>query len=140
MAQTAEVRRTYARYTRRILRVEWPVMTSDPTKPRHRFQFSLRTLLITVTLLAIPCGYVGWQAAIVRARAETIESLGTDKYLGFGNELFSGQWELRLDNSRLPLIRRILGDQFVSLAGYSGDIPSEQLKRVMAAFPEARII
>jgi hypothetical protein len=27
--------------------------------PRRRFQFSLRTLLIVVTLLAVPMGYVG---------------------------------------------------------------------------------
>jgi hypothetical protein len=33
---------------------------ADPPKRKHRwFQFSLRTLLIVVTLLAILCGYVG---------------------------------------------------------------------------------
>jgi hypothetical protein len=37
----------------------------DAPSPRRRFQFRLRTLLIGVTLLAIPCGYVGWQAKIV---------------------------------------------------------------------------
>ena len=30
-----------------------------------RFQFRLRTLMIAVTLLAVPCAYVGWQAMIV---------------------------------------------------------------------------
>jgi hypothetical protein len=40
----------------------------DQPSPRRRFQFRLRTLLIGVTLLAIPCAYVGWQAKIVRAR------------------------------------------------------------------------
>ncbi len=36
---------------------------------RRWFQFRLRTLLIAVTLLAIPCGFVGEQKAIVARRA-----------------------------------------------------------------------
>ena len=34
--------------------------------PHHRFQFRLRTLLIVVTVLAIPFAYVGRQAEIVK--------------------------------------------------------------------------
>ncbi len=34
------------------------------------FQFRLRTLMIVVTLLAVPLGYVGWQAKIVRERKD----------------------------------------------------------------------
>jgi hypothetical protein len=48
---------------------------SDPPKRRRRwFQFSLRTLLIGVTLAAIPCGYVGWQAKIVRDRKAFLQT------------------------------------------------------------------
>jgi hypothetical protein len=36
--------------------------------PRRRFQFRLRTLMIAVTLPAVPMGYVGWEAKIVRER------------------------------------------------------------------------
>jgi hypothetical protein len=36
-----------------------------PKRKRRRFQFTLLSLPIVVTLLAIPCGYVGWQAKIV---------------------------------------------------------------------------
>jgi hypothetical protein len=39
----------------------------DQPSPR-RFQFRLRTLLIGVTLLAVPCAYIGWQLKIVRER------------------------------------------------------------------------
>jgi hypothetical protein len=35
--------------------------------PRRRFQFRLWTLMIVVTLLAVMCGYVGWQMKIARA-------------------------------------------------------------------------
>src|ERR1700747_2520005 len=41
---------------------------TEKSQLRRRFQFRLRTLLIVVTLLAVPCAYVGWQAKIVRER------------------------------------------------------------------------
>ncbi len=43
-------------------------MSKPPKRKRRWFQFSLRTLLIGVTLLAVACAYVGWQAKIVRER------------------------------------------------------------------------
>jgi hypothetical protein len=46
---------------------------TEPPK-RRRFQFRLRTLLIGVTLLAVPLGYVGWQVKIVRERRLQIEA------------------------------------------------------------------
>jgi len=45
---------------------------------RRRFQFSLRTLLIVVTLLAVVCGYVAREVTTLRERrkaAETYEPL-----------------------------------------------------------------
>ena len=39
----------------------------DQPPPRRRFQFRLRTLLIVVTVFAMPLGYVEWEAKIVRA-------------------------------------------------------------------------
>ena len=42
---------------------------ADPSKLKHRrFQFRLRTLMIAVTLPAVPMGYAGWQAKIVSER------------------------------------------------------------------------
>src|SRR5260221_13735820 len=40
----------------------------------RRYQFRLRTLMIVVTLPAMPMGYLGWQAKIVRARCEFLKS------------------------------------------------------------------
>jgi hypothetical protein len=43
--------------------------------PKRRWnQFSLRTLLIGVTLLAVACAYVAWQARIVKQRRNQIEA------------------------------------------------------------------
>jgi hypothetical protein len=58
------------------LRMQIDQPKSDPPKrKRRRFQFSLRSLLIVVTLLAVTCAYVGWQAKIVRERKETMTEL-----------------------------------------------------------------
>jgi hypothetical protein len=45
-----------------------PPKADPPKRKRRWFQFSLRSLMIGVTLLAVPLGYVGWQAKIVRDR------------------------------------------------------------------------
>ena len=45
-----------------------PIKADPPKRKRRWFQFSLRTLMIGVTLLAVLLGYVGWQASIVRER------------------------------------------------------------------------
>src|SRR5437588_6840846 len=50
---------------------------ADPPKPkRRRYQFSLRTLMIVVTLFCVVVGgYVGWQAKIVAERASMRQRL-----------------------------------------------------------------
>jgi hypothetical protein len=45
-----------------------PSKAEPPNRKRRWFQFSLRTLLIGVTLVAVPLGYFGWQVKIVRER------------------------------------------------------------------------
>ena len=45
----------------------------DQLPPRRRFQFRLRTLLIVVALLAVPCWYVANEARIVRQRRAMTE-------------------------------------------------------------------
>jgi hypothetical protein len=45
-----------------------PPEAKPPKRKRRWFQFSLRTLLIVVTMLAAACGYVAWQAKIVQER------------------------------------------------------------------------
>jgi hypothetical protein len=52
-----------------------PPKANPPKRKRRWFQFSLRTVLIVVTLLAVPLAYVGWQAKIVRERRWLLESV-----------------------------------------------------------------
>jgi hypothetical protein len=50
-------------------------MESEPKRKRRWFQFSLRMLLIGVTLSAMACGYVAWQAKIVRDRKTVLREI-----------------------------------------------------------------
>jgi hypothetical protein len=50
-----------------------PRQPDAPKRKRRWFQFSLRTLMIGVTLLAMVCGYVGRQTKIVRERMQFVE-------------------------------------------------------------------
>ena len=43
-------------------------IVATPKRKRRWFQFSLRSLMIGVTLLAVACAYVVWQVKIVAER------------------------------------------------------------------------
>jgi hypothetical protein len=77
---------------------------AEPKRRRRWFQFRLRTLLIVVTLLAVPCAYVGWQAAIVRERKSLLES-------GANGPTFNAMLDEDSD-AAIPVIRLWLGDHF----------------------------
>ena len=90
---------------------------SDQPSPRRRFQFRLRTLMIAVTLLAVPCAYVGWQAKIVRERRELLDKLFA---------LHHGIYRLDTKNERVPWLRRLLGDEPVDVLVIPGWVPDER--------------
>jgi hypothetical protein len=62
-----------------------PPKADPPKRKRRRFQFRLRTLMIVVTLLAVPCGYIGWQARIVRERRDLLASQFVKSSINDGN-------------------------------------------------------
>jgi hypothetical protein len=103
-----------------------PAMIEPPN--RHWYQFSLRTLLIGVALLAVPMGYVGWQAKIVRERRAMLD-------MGNGNQTEEAEVGGHKDAS-IPLIRRWLGDHFCATVFLKHEADFE---RYQAAFPEAEI-
>jgi hypothetical protein len=103
-------------------------------KPRLRlrwFQFSLRTLLIVVTLLAVGCGYVGWQVKIVRGRRamlRTIDAAG-GRYLAINDD------DLPARMTGPGWIRRFLGDvAVVEIDFHASSLSQDDLKE---KFPEA---
>jgi hypothetical protein len=72
-----------------------------PAKHRRRwFRFSLRTLLIVVTILSVPLGWVGWKRKQVRQERVTItwvEKMGGDAYFSPLNYGKRSWWEESTD-------------------------------------------
>ncbi|HEV2972350.1 MAG TPA: hypothetical protein VGY55_20415 [Pirellulales bacterium] len=93
----------------------------------HRFQFHLRTLLIVVTLLTIPCAYIGAQAEIVRERKAMLEN---------GHLTLSEATPAR---NRLPRLRVWLGDVDCFILYFDPIVSDSDLERYRVAFPEAQV-
>jgi hypothetical protein len=104
-------------------------MQSEPKRNRRWFQFSLRTLLIVVTLLAVVCGYVGWQAKIVRERKAMLKN----PQFCLACQLFE------VAGRGIPWIRWRLGD--IDCYAIIGDekVIDADLDRYRVAFPEADV-
>jgi hypothetical protein len=106
-------------------------MAEQPA-PRRRFQFRLRTLLIGVTLLAVPLGYIGAQMRIVKERKAWLES-HTQFGLSGGN--FTPSFADGDPDKAPSLIRRWLGDE---CRGHV-EATRADADRAIALFPEATI-
>jgi hypothetical protein len=104
---------------------------ADPPKRKRRwFQFSLRTLLIGVTLLAVPCAYVGWQAKIVRERRVELSRVVDTRLVGIDGADKEGT---------IPWIRRALGDKRVGSIKMLVGTDAAELDRLRVLFPEAKV-
>jgi hypothetical protein len=122
----------------------------------RRFQFRLRTLMIVVTLLAIPCGYVGWQAKIVRERKSVlaeIEGVGGGFFsdlrttTGFWNRFpnwpdeaiasIDGNRQLRAPAKEI--VRTLLGDEGVIVIWLPTTVAPAVDARIKLAIPEAYV-
>ncbi len=108
---------------------------NEPGKPQRRWlQFRLRTLLIGVMLLSIPCGYVGWQAKIVHHREWVYENLvsGHAMHGRFENDTFRS----------FSFVRKWMGDEplsWVLADNGASRLSPETLAKIKDAFPEAEI-
>ena len=115
-------------------------MTTDrrkadtPQRKRRWVQFSLRTLLIGVALLAVPLGYVGWRAKIVRHRSWVLSHFGNRKWPAvIPVELWESQ-------ESLPWIRRVLGDRAHSRLEVDRTVPESDFIAIKDAYPEASVV
>ena len=92
-----------------------------------KLQFRLQTLLAVVTLSAVLCAYIGWQAKLVRER-EALSAKRDGVFMVIG-----------ADDSEVPLVRRMLGDHEYMSILFDDAPPDAILLRYRAAFPEAEI-
>jgi hypothetical protein len=109
-------------------------MASQPS-PRRRFQFRLRTLMIAVTLLAVPLGYVGWQAKVVHERQamrDEIRGLDGGRRRGIIDRVNPS-----MPKYQLPWLRVMFGDVPYAVVGLEPGTDKEYRERVRAVFPEA---
>jgi hypothetical protein len=104
-------------------------MANQPA-PRRRFQFHQRSLIIGVTLLAVACWYVGWQAKIVRDRKSELNRAVNMRLIGIDGG----------DQAKaIPWMRRLLGDVSVNSISMPPDTAADELDRLRALFPESTV-
>lgn len=112
-------------------------MTAPPK--RRWYQFRLRTLLVGVVLLSIPCAYVGHEWRIVAARKAWIA-----RYRPYFSTITTrpagGPWQSQPEEAP-SAIRRLLGDEHyyaIEVPAIDEDIVSDEvLSEAKALFPEA---
>jgi hypothetical protein len=132
------------------------MLTIGHAAMRPRFQFRMRTMMIVVTLLAVPCGYVGSQAKIVRERESVladIENTGGGFFsdvrttAGFWNrfQVWPDDAIASIDNhaqihpSARTLIRSLLGDEGVLVIWLPDTTAHSEEMRIRKCIPEAYI-
>jgi hypothetical protein len=105
---------------------------ADPPKRKRRWlQFSLRSLMIGVTLFCVVIGgYVSWQAKIVRERRAEMNRVVDARLVGIADN----------DEERaIPWIRRVFGDQRVASIRMLVGTDAAELDRLRVLFPEAKV-
>jgi hypothetical protein len=118
--------------------IETALPKAEPPKRKRRwFQFSLRTLLIGVTLLAVVCAYVAHEAKIVRARMAWLTTHPAIAYES-GSHMF--QTLVEGDRSKAPSALRLwLGDSDLPSWGLSRRDTFGKAAEISALFPEATV-
>ena len=93
--------------------------------------------MIGVTLLAVPCAYVGWQAKTIASRRTELERI-----LANGGAVFIPTNRNVLPNTRpdIPIMRRWLGDQSVRSIGLPQSWSADDIWLVRKMFPEASVV
>jgi hypothetical protein len=114
-------------------------------KPKRSiFRFSLRSLLVVVTLVAC---WLGWESSVVRHRKAVRAEAATNPAFQFVTakewlERFSPTATVPPRMARVRLVRQWLGDEAIQTIEYNkqyGNYTDEQLARVKRAFPEAEL-
>jgi hypothetical protein len=105
-----------------------PLKADLPKRKRRWYQFSLRSLFIGVTLLAVPLGYVAWQAKIVNERKALLSS---------GRLSLVGQ--VADETRRIPWLRARLGDVDCWVIVLDDNTSDAEVERLRSLFAEADV-
>ena len=98
--------------------------------PRRRWlRFSLRGLLIVVTLVAV---WLGWNVHVVRQGKAALA-----EYRGSGE--LTAHNELNPSGKKLSLVRELMGDTHMRLFILEDGAPESKKNRLKALFPEATV-
>ena len=104
-----------------------PPKASPAKRKRRWFQFSLRTLLLGVTVLALVCGYVNWQAKTVNKRHDLLKlNYVTTNYAS-------------ADDYSVWNVRRWMGDYPRQIVCLDTHTPADVVTQFAEVFPEAQI-
>jgi hypothetical protein len=115
-------------------------------RPSCRFQFRLRTLMIVVTLLAVPCAYIGWQESIVterwamRKRIEEVDEGTITVSVDHVLIILKENRPQKLSAIPIPWIRRILGDEPIERIVVPLATDREERRLIQRVFPEAALV
>jgi hypothetical protein len=110
-------------------------------KPRRRWlRFSVRTLLVAVTIF---CVWLGWNYRIVAERKALIElviaSDGIVREQSESDNPFDA-WEPPAPPPPVPLIREWMGDSGVAYFYNLDKLSKADIARLRVAFPESHLI
>ena len=95
-----------------------------------RLQFSLRTLLIFVTVLAVPCWWVGDQYRFVKTR---------ERYIAEHPNAMGHFLEPNESAPEIPWVRKLFGDQSQSHVIVWEPVSDEAMTQVQILFPESQL-
>jgi hypothetical protein len=108
--------------------------------------YSLRTLLILLTLAAIASAYVGYQRSVVQARKAFLKQLSNEGYqVTTQNEAAHAMQPMTMvdePDPSVPLVRGWLGDEAIATIGFYPYLSPKGDKRaqIQRLVPEARLV
>jgi len=100
--------------------------------PKRRwFRFSLRTMFVVVTLVAVFLAWLGWELSYIRERKAWLRQ---NDFYG----LVTGVtvWKGSSGKAQIPWWRTMLGDEAVGVIQFPAHWPDEQCDHAMQLFPE----
>jgi hypothetical protein len=109
-------------------------MDTEPKRKRRWYQFSLRTLLIGVTLVCIFGGWAASQETLVRNRKGALDRAIERHYVEVTFRYYNND-----SRNPVPWFRRILGDEGVYQFVLASNTPLEERRLLRGKFPEARL-